>query len=526
MDCNQILVTGSGDPARDFIDLNSAIAACQDRGGGAIYVQGDFNIAKDIHFLGRWNSPQFVPVSLIGVPGGRARFLLAPGVQLLWDAMFELSRGPQWHPITSIESNTFRWADPQDRPAVLNRGDVLVFKSDDEIKGMPLHAYGYKHLSLEAHTYDDSNGDELVTDSHFEDPMVTNPMGALMPMVQGVQIKDITICSNGEYSDGYGVVLTQLQGGVIDRVRFGDDELQGPGGVYWKNNTDTVMSHCTWSENQNYEGAFGYGNVMAMCTNCRIENSLVRFTRHPMTTGNTWFNGGSKERRGTSLNCVFQNNHVIHAARKNGMTCFDTHPEGCGIVVRNNLFELLGNEQVLAINCRSRKMVVESNVFRSNGLRAKGGNVSADGCVIRNNVLDGFWYGWATTPSVGYAAKDITFAHNDYYRIGGEGLIINGGSDIHVFDELFASCGGDPRGRKPACIKVAGSKPSGLTIEGCNMSRRVGICAVWADHGPEVVSHCRGNQMYGYGAGRIGVAGSKAAAWEAEFARDNFTDTL
>lgn len=518
---NDQLVVGSGDPAKDEVAIDAALAQLKVK-PGVLYLEGT------VYFPNKYLEFPAGMVGLEGLNNARVICRKVGGVQCGWQANYT----PQWQfdctapafgeeiKITGSSAGV-----PLPQP-----GDWVLVKSEDVIPDvLPHYGDGGSQCPMELHQVDHVKGsDTLVLTDCVIDPIQASGKLAIVPMLSGRFIRNLRAVSAPDVVQGdYQVfcMFNATEGAVIEGVTL---ERNGPGAVSFQFSADFLMTRCNIYGTARAD--IVYGVTVGVVNRGLVRECNLIGTRHAFTTTGGAGNAALKRRWGTALNTAIEDCFVSAATKTDGNSriALDTHSEGWGIRFSRNVIVISGTAGNVGIQTRSRATVIEGNLVlagRSKVISSNAKSIRSYGAdtIIKDNMIQNGWLAIQLYDG----AKRAVIQGNMAVNVSGPLVYQATPSDGHqIRDNVVTNCGqlqtGTPAISKSAIVLPFGT---GHEITGNQLRKFSNVSSMdLGDRTPADV-WVAGNYTRGYGANKVGFGGPGEAAMEAAYSGRNVTDT-
>lgn len=421
-------------PARSFSELKNLALALNNLPGisaARIRYEGDWEQTERIDFR--------KPISLVGTPGHRLR--IHPDVTTAYSWYGTQS---QFMPIDPMGSWEERVVMPHEILS-LRRGDLVGLRADDVLDVYPHFGILGKNCPFEVHQINHIDGRHLYLQSPAQDMFSEDPRMVVISPLRDFELRDLYIESSGtgEQTQKYST-LFRFQRCARVRLENVKTGREGPGAIDFRSCYDVTMDGCTIEGSERSDTVYGvvFGAVNnALLTKCKISG-----TRHAVTTTSEYQDTDQKTRWGSAINTVIDGNQIFLPYRAETGTTrvgIDSHPEGRGIVVKNNLVVVGNLHMNVALQTRSRGTVFKGNIVRGGG-KTYGMRIYAKDCTAEDNQFHDTWRGiWTVVPHPTKGATYVTGAaveRNTFRRVEHPIGLLDG-SGHHHFGNSFVDCG-------------------------------------------------------------------------------------
>lgn len=414
-------------------------------------------------------------------------------------------------------------------------GDWVHVYADDVITGVDWHSFSYEPRSGETMQIKEVDGNVFYTGAGFADEYANNAKATLIPMIRNITIADLIITGGSNISSSANKVGLHFYTCADLRMEDVTFHPNGCGMVQLNECANVKITGCTFGNQADTstgseDTLATYWLVIAGGHNIRIGENHFASSRHPVTTGNSGGVGGV--RRGTVRGLVVDSNTFEHDS---GTTVLDTHAEGYGTVFSNNVVEIGTRRVQWGFNCRARNTIVHNNIIRSTGRKTgssligvcKGGLISADDCVISENVFEGdYWYGIQIEAGNNNIPEGVVVAGNTFTRMWGPALRIQSGQNCRFEQNRFGSAGSRPNGASNVAVEFMAGHGGGHYFVDNTVAQhtgQVGSMQFSSSSPIDTFKLCTGNNFSGWGAGVCGFYAGVGSLLENAWAQYNTT---
>lgn len=466
----QIIVRGLNDPTYDDSQLDAAVSQLNSWGEGTLVIDGPVYLTTAKTFT--------APISIRGL-NQDAEIITKNATDYFasftWDQGFNPLSATSWSITTSKPRATYFTTPGGFNPT---KGDWIIVYSEDTIPNVEPHGGTYSPRPLELHqiSHVDSTNTRTYVADFIVDQLTTSAKVAYVPMMSGVQIRNIKISHEGTqglYQTAFR--LETCSEVIMDNITY----PRGGGGAIWVGICGNVI---TQSVIHNGTEAFEnvYGFVAGACNGWIISDCIINGTRHGFTTTSSATGSGPLRRYGTPLNvqlnnCIGYNYTKINESTgaATGRLMFDTHAEGWGIQFNNCTVICAGANGIPDYGFQSRSRATQFNNCRVIGsYELNDGNNNgaiafrmwgAELCKMKDCYVEGVWQGLVIADSYldNYAVNcQVDNCYFNHTR--GEAIRMIRGSGLTLTNTVFKGCAGTSGDE---VIEFGGG--SGHVVDGC-----------------------------------------------------------
>ncbi len=515
----QVTIKGSGDVATDMAAMFAARDYFETVNGGVLQVDGKVKLNAIVN----WNTNNAtMRVDMIGISSDAELDVVDPAVRIAW--------GSYWDPRISATPVAFSGiaaggAFFQSPNLTLAVGDTFVIWDDSYvIPDGPAHLTDQR--PMEIHQVKEIRGSDIYFDDFVVDPMLTTPLIAKVPIIEGARIENLKFSYSGTNENTRFLDIRNVNGLVIRDCTV---MAAGPGPVLISNCINTDIDNFNCISKENFENDFGYHIIASLVNNFNFHDSFASGTRHVFTTSSGSASGGT--RWGTPRNVKVVN----VTTRQNGkstssLPAFDTHAEGWGV-------EFIGCTAVVpddsvngGFQTRSRNTVFRNCLVVGGGaegasiaigFRLYGSSPKMIDCIVEN-----CWQA-VRVQSVDsiYTPANVYIEGFRCYSIGGMAIRVYEATGVNIIGCNLDDCCRRVTSNSEASIQI--DDATGVKIQSCEMNKR--NLKEFSVHTGNVIGseiEIVGCNVLGYGAGILGIDDGTSAGpgIEAEWAPYNVTD--
>lgn len=469
-----IVLKGSGTPSADNTNFANAVSAAQD--GDVIWVQGSIQLTGPHTITNR--------ISIAG---------LTPDAEIIADPAVVLTFGTPHNPFSAgtpktMSSETYGSGKFTSADLGASQGDWVVCYSQD---GLGVRHSNIPSRSMEIHQIADVSGTTYYLSNFFSDKYTVSQACQLWtPTMRNVKIADIRFSWNGNSIDSTQRII--VANGVdhleIYNCQFGD--VSPGGGIQLNNCTNAKVTGCTFANPQNYDlTVTGRGYHVLICggNGILVTDNVFHGGRHGITTASSAASGTSY-RAGTVRGLIVANNvfRCMGIVSGSALIPIDTHAEGYGILIQNNLVELNPHQVNIGINARARNTIIKGNTIagapkRENAINTtnitKGIRIlGAPNCYVEGNTIRNMLFGLDYLDLAWQGALRSHVHGNKFISCSGPGIYCSGGYNHNYDGNYFEDCGVVPgNGVGTSCIEFNAGDIPGLAWVTGNTFMQKGI---------------------------------------------------
>jgi hypothetical protein len=501
-----LVISGTNNAETDTTNMQAAAAVMNEQGFGTIYLEGDFHFNDDIEFT--------APISLVGKNYAHITNDRTSGVLMHWNFAFD------WNDLTSYSITGSEGDEYIASPNVtLSVGDWIVIWSEDAIEESMAHNYedGGNTYPMHLHQVQawDSGNSYAYLDTPLHEDFNTNAEVIVVPLQRQVTVANLIVEHNsavaqGDYTQTFH--FAKLEGLNVENILM---PRLGSGAMAFNYCANARVSNCAINGQKGDDNV--YGLLVQVVNGFLATGNVICGTRHGLTTGGGESSG--YDRWGGAINTIIQGNVVKAPTYEDGTSrvMLDTHAEGNGILIQNNIIDIgsRAGANNIGIQSRCRGTIAKGNVITSKwstgtAIRFYGGE-----CVAEGNSIKHILYGVSTECSTwpdGYAsncrivnnyfedvrAAAIRLRHGDNHVVMGNhfndvGSITVSGTTSPMEAAIHLGQGDGHQIRGNTFNKVDNLYAIGLNIPASDVSIQGNTMIGFADH--DGVSRCGVGRM-------------------------------